>query len=110
MPQVMWRELRQAHLLAEDMHAIIEAVAGDAAALVAQEERPIARPTLRQVVRGGQQRMLFQPVCLRLIRLLTIDGDEALLQVEILDVQTHNLAHPEGVFDEEDHHERIPRF
>src|SRR5713101_3656754 len=38
MPQVVWRERWQAHLLAQHAHTIVEAIAGNALATVAQEE------------------------------------------------------------------------
>src|SRR6266705_744971 len=82
-------------------------MASDAAALIAQEERTCGGPNLVQIARGRQQRMLLELVGLRFIRLLAVDRDSALLQVEVLDVESGHLAHAEGVLDEQAHQQRV---
>ena len=54
--------------------------------------------------------MFFEPMHLRLIGLAAVHGDRPLLQVEVLDIESHHFAHAQGEFDEEPHEQRIPAF
>src|SRR6266705_553701 len=109
--EIMGREMIDPKLFPQQADPVIEAIAGDPLALVADKERPGCTPLLLyvcQILLGGQTRLPLEWVHLCLSGLFTIEGERARLQVEMLDIQAHDFADPQCVFNEEAHQELIP--
>jgi len=117
MPQVMRRQVGNADLLAQQAHAIVEAVAGDAPvpgllllAGIAEEKWATGALFAGQVEIERHAGVLFQPVRLPVFGFGAIDGHGAGVAIKAVNVQLDDFADPKCMLDEESHHERVFRF
>src|SRR5712672_2485009 len=92
--EIMGREMIDPQLFPQQADSIIEAIAGDPLALVADKEWPGCTPLLLevgQVLLGSQTRVPLELVHLCLGGLFTREGEGARLQADMLDIQYHDF-------------------